>query len=154
MMTDRDFVRPFWVGALIVYGALLIVVLLALSFREWPESLPVNRDRNPETQFLTLAAIFGALGGSVRMIISLVVFAGNRRLLRSWVPWFLMDPVVGLVLGVLIYFLVRGGFIMDAGSLNPFGVAALSGLVGMFGKRVITKLTKVFYALFRQNSVQ
>jgi hypothetical protein len=37
----------------------------------------------------------------------------------------------------------------SAASLNPFGVIAICGLIGMFSRNAILKLNEVFLALFR-----
>jgi uncharacterized membrane protein YgcG len=72
--------------------------------------------------------------------------------------WYLLRPFIGMMLALLFYFVFRGGFITagatsDAGAaanfINPFGVAALAGLVGMFSKVATDKLNEVFTTLFR-----
>jgi hypothetical protein len=151
-MIDRDSSGLAWRVILVVYAALLVLALTALSLREWPESLPVGHDANPETRFLILAAIFGALGGSVRMASSILIL--NRRLPRNWIPWLVVQPVVGLILAVLTYFALRGGLIMDARSLNPHGIAALSGAAGLFGGQALFQLNDLLYALFQKKPVR
>ena len=52
------------------------------------------------------------------------------------------------------YFVVRGGFLLFSGELdlqniNPFGIAALAGLSGMFSKQAADKLGEVFDDLFK-----
>jgi hypothetical protein len=37
----------------------------------------------------------------------------------------------------------------NVGAINPFGIAALAGLVGMFSKQATDKLAEIFKALFR-----
>ena len=57
-----------------------------------------------------------------------------------------------MALAVLVYFVLRGGLIMPstgAGSLSPYGVAAFSGLAGMFSKQATDKLREVFENLFK-----
>jgi hypothetical protein len=47
---------------------------------------------------------------------------------------------------------VRGGLLAaqaSADAVNPYGVAALAGLVGMFSKQATDKLREVFDTLFR-----
>jgi hypothetical protein len=84
-----------------------------------------------------------------------VDYLGNGTLVASWVWWYLLRPFIGMVLALLFYFVFRGGFITvgvqnDAASLlNPFGIAALAALVGMFSKTATDKLQEVFTTLFR-----
>jgi hypothetical protein len=62
-----------------------------------------------------------------------------------------------MMLALLFYFVFRGGFITAgvnpggegaASYINPFGIAALGGLVGMFSKIATDKLNEVFLTLF------
>lgn len=61
-------------------------------------------------------------------------------------------------MALIFYFVFRGGFITAgvnpsgdnaANYINPFGVAALAALVGMFSKVAADKLNEVFTTLFR-----
>ena len=63
-----------------------------------------------------------------------------------------------MMLALLFYFVFRGGFVTagtnqggDAAAafINPFGVAALAGLVGMFSKVAADKLNEVFLTMFK-----
>jgi hypothetical protein len=72
---------------------------------------------------------------------------------------------VGIALALLFYLVLRGGLIVpslpsgEAGTgtpsidathlLNPYGIAAVSALAGMFSKQAIDKLREVFDTLFR-----
>ncbi len=63
-----------------------------------------------------------------------------------------MRPFIGTALAVIVYFVVQGGLIAGtsgAGSLSPYGVAAIAGLAGMFSKQATDKLREVFENLFR-----
>lgn len=55
-------------------------------------------------------------------------------------------------LALVFYFVIRGGFLSTTGGaqdINPYGIAALAGLVGMFSKQATDKLSEVFGTLFR-----
>lgn len=55
-------------------------------------------------------------------------------------------------LALVFYFVIRGGFLTTSGGakdINPYGIAALAGLVGMFSKQATDKLSEVFGTLFR-----
>jgi hypothetical protein len=70
-----------------------------------------------------------------------------------------LRPFIGAALALLIYFVIRGGFITGtalpqesasaASFINPFGIAALAGLAGLFAKQATDKLDEVFSTLFR-----
>jgi len=105
-----------------------------------------------EVRLLLLVLLAGALGSYIHAATSFVDYVGNRKLSGNWVWWYLLRPFVGMTLALLFYFVVRGGFIsVTAGGedMNPFGIAALAGLVGMFSKQATDKLNEVFKTLFR-----
>lgn len=76
---------------------------------------------------------------------------GNRYLRSSWVPFYLLLPLVGASAALVFYIVLRGGlFSPDAGTgeANPFGFAAVAGLVGLFSEEAMKKLRDVFSSLF------
>jgi hypothetical protein len=104
-----------------------------------------------EVRLLWIAMLAGALGSFIHATTSFADYVGNRKLTGNWVWWYLLRPFIGMTLAVVFYFVVRGGFISpNAGGsdMNPFGIAAMAGLVGMFSKQAIDKLNEVFTALF------
>jgi hypothetical protein len=53
---------------------------------------------------------------------------------------------------VLFYFALRGGLFSantSTDNINPFGIAALAGLVGLFSKQATDKLREIFDTMFR-----
>lgn len=116
-----------------------------------------------ETRLLLLVLLAGAIGSYVHAASSFVDYLGNRTFISSWVWWYLLRPFIGMMLALLFYFVFRGGFITagvnqggDAAAsfINPFGIAALAGLVGMFSKVAADKMNEVFTTLFRPASGQ
>lgn len=111
-----------------------------------------------ETRLLLLVLLAGAIGSYVHAASSLVDYLGNRTFISSWVWWYLLRPFIGMMLALVFYFVFRGGFITagfnqggDAAAsfINPFGIAAVAGLVGMFSKVAADKLNELFTTLFR-----
>lgn len=105
-----------------------------------------------EVRLLLIVLLAGALGSYVHATTSFVDYVGNRKLTSSWVWWYLLRPFVGMALALVFYFVVRGGFISPGASgedMNPFGIAALAGLVGMFSKQATDKLNEVFSTFFK-----
>jgi hypothetical protein len=110
-----------------------------------------------EVRLLLLVLLAGAIGSYIHASSSFVDYLGNRTLISSWVWWYLLRPFIGMMLALLFYFVFRGGFItagVNAGGeaaasfINPFGIAAMAGLVGMFSKVASDKLNEVFLTLF------
>jgi hypothetical protein len=111
-----------------------------------------------EVRLILLVMLVGAIGSYLHAASSFVDYLGNRAFVSSWVWWYLLRPFIGMLLALLFYFVFRGGFITagvntsgEAATnyINPFGIAALAGLVGMFSKVATDKLNEVFTTLFR-----
>jgi hypothetical protein len=65
--------------------------------------------------------------------------------------WYVMRPLVGAPLALVFYFTLRGGFLATGGTVtdvNYYGMAALAGMVGMFSKQAIDKLSMLFDIIF------
>ncbi|MFI7601434.1 IPT/TIG domain-containing protein [Actinoplanes sp. NPDC049681] len=106
----------------------------------------------PDAALLLLVVVSSALGGFVHAATSFATYVGNRALTLSWVWWYLLRIFIGGALAVIFYLAVRGGFLAaqaDSGDVNPYGMAALAGLVGLFSKQATDKLEEVFTTLFR-----
>src|SRR5579883_1063932 len=138
---------------------LLLYVLVAL----WPEHqegstawLPdvyvfgTRLSVQPEPRFIYLVVIASAIGSFIAVATSFTTYLGNQRLYTRWIWWYILRLPIGIALAVLSYFAVRGGsFTTNASEadVNPFGVAALGGFVGMFSERAADKLQDVFVQL-------
>jgi len=106
----------------------------------------------PGTALLLLVIIVGALGSMIQAATSFGDFVGNRRFYSSWGVWYLLRLIVGVLLALLFYFAVRGGFFSGSSqtsSVNPYGIAAVAGLAGLFSKQATDKLREVFETLFK-----
>jgi len=99
-----------------------------------------------ETRLFLLVVCAGALGSLVHGLRSIYWYVGNRELIWSWVPKYLIQPFGASVLAVVFYLVIRGGFFSaDAGSqhTSPFGFMALSAMVGMFSEQAVLKLKEI-----------
>ena len=99
-----------------------------------------------ETRLFLLVVCAGALGSLVHGLRSIYWYVGNRDLIWSWVPKYLIQPFGASVLAVVFYLVIRGGFFSaDAGSqhTSPFGFMALSAMVGMFSEQAVLKLKEI-----------
>jgi hypothetical protein len=104
-----------------------------------------------EGGLLLLVLVFGALGAYIHTITSFVDYVGNRRFTPSWTWWYFLRPFIGSTLALVFYVAIRGGFFAQeaqTGDVNPFGIAALAGLAGLFSKQATDKLKEVFDTLF------
>jgi hypothetical protein len=154
MMPDRTrrcFGIALFASALSVIGAVVAM---------WPnhgtdQSVTIlcgMRSMPREVNLLVLVLLFGALGSFLHVAKSFASFAGNRALVASWLWWYLLQPVAGMALALLFYVVIRGGLFASgsyAGAVNPYGIAGVSGLVGMFSKQATDKLGELFGAMFQ-----
>jgi IPT/TIG domain len=111
--------------------------------------LPLER----EARLFLVVALAGALGGLVYAIRSLAWYAGNRNLKYSWLLTYPLQPVVGAALATITYVVARGGLIVvttqaSSDTVNPFGFAAIGGLVGLFSSQAAEWLKRIFEQVF------
>ena len=129
---------------------------------ELPFSVPIKFLRwsvctTFDERLILLVMIAGILGAFVHGATSLADFAGNDNFNRNWTWFYLLRPVIGMTLALVFYFVIRGGFLTTSGGakdINPYGIAALAGLVGMFSKQATDKLSEVFTTLFKSSTGQ
>jgi len=162
---------PTWVMWLLtVLFALIVIVAIDLLFSIWPGdantqtasasvpilwgALAVNLSHND--RMMLIAILMGVIGAMVHGMTSFADFVGNKRLARSWLPWYFLRPVIGSGLSLFFYVGFRAGLLTGASStsadINPFGIAAIGGLAGMFSKQATDKLSEVFSTMFKTSS--
>lgn len=150
-------------GVALLAGAVLIIHLLTAM---WPCACPADTlgnaqvtlfnswtfVLNKEVQLLWIVILAAVLGSFVHIATSFASFVGNRTFSRSWMWWYILRPPIGVALALIFYFVVRGGLFSGNASvanLNPYGIAGLGGLAGMFSKQATDKLRELFDNLFR-----
>ncbi len=102
-------------------------------------------------RLLMLSLLFGVLGGSTHGLSSLMDFRGQRRLFRSWSLWYFGRPILGGMVSMIFYLVVRAGLFSGSASSNDanlYGIAAVSTLVGMFTDQATNKLAELFKTMF------
>jgi hypothetical protein len=158
------FVGSIWIVllslALVALAGLVIVTLVQL----WPASagssstlltnhvvLGIRANLNLDTNLILVAGLAGALGGLLHSLRSIARYVGERQLRWSWVLFYACLPFVAAILALLFYFLLRGGLISAQGTskdISPYGIAAVSSLVGLFSDEAVEMLKKVFSNIF------
>lgn len=119
-----------------------------------------EEDEAPMTagqSLLLVSLLFGTLGGAAHGLASLMDFRGQRRLFKSWTMWYFLLPILGGCMAVIFYMAIRGGLLTTgsdpaAASINPYGIAALSAVVGLFTDRATLKLKEIFDTIFTTKS--
>lgn len=111
-----------------------------------------------ESTVLQMIILLGALGGSLHLLGSLVNYVGERKLRRSWLPYYFSLPLVGAALAPIVYMLLRVGILTPTGqgdggsaiaNLNLISIYAFAALTGMFAKIATEKLGDIFTAMFQ-----
>lgn len=124
----------------------ICVTILFQKCNSW--SFSADKDHS----LLLLVLIMGAVGSWLHAVSSFLDFVGNRNFVTSWITWYLMRPILGAIMAVVFYVVIRAGLFPQSGvgieAINPFSIAALAGLVGLFTQRASKKLADVFDALF------
>jgi hypothetical protein len=166
LLSESRPVGPLGTALLGVFLLLLGLLLAAALFAVWPAVEQTTQQDSGQgsaeimfgisvtsgTALIVLVIVASALGSYVHAATSFADFAGNRRLVISWLWWYILRVLIGIALALVFYFAVRGGLLAaDATNqtVNPFGIAALAGLVGMFSKQATDKLDEVFTTAFR-----
>ncbi len=149
---------PFWIlGGVLVYGLVAVWPAVAAATSDDPTDEEISffgltYTASPDTALILLVAVASALGSYVHAATSFGDYVGNRRLRRSWTWWYLLRLWIGIAIALIFYFALRGGFLVAEGStdvLNPYGIAALAGMTGLFSKQATDKLNEVFVTAFR-----
>jgi hypothetical protein len=151
------------------------LILLYLLFKAWPPqpwpTETVNGDRRNISDTITfflwlrggikvytslderlffLVIVAGGLGSFIHAATSFADYVGNRKLTTSWAWWYVLRPFIGITLALICYFVARAGFMTGgAGDVNPYGIASLAALAGMFSKQATDKLEEIFGTIFR-----
>ncbi len=144
-------------GGVLVYGLLAVWPAVTAATADPPKDEEISLFwityiTTPDTALILLVALASALGSYVHAATSFGGYVGNRTLTRSWTWWYLLRFWIGIAIAVIFYFALRGGFLVADGSsseLNPYGIAALAGMTGLFSKQATDKLNEVFVTLFR-----
>jgi len=101
---------------------------------------------DPLLRMFVVAAAGGALGGNLRTMTSLYRIAGNHALMRNWGLRYLMLPLVGASVGLIVYIVLRAALVSpqpDNTGISPFGFCTLSILAGAFSEQILAKVHRV-----------
>jgi hypothetical protein len=146
---------------------LLFAFLAYVLLRFWPAAdaaavetgrffgIPMNVF-GTETRWFVLVMAAGALGSFNHVVSSAADYIGTRRLVRSWIYWYLLRLPLGSGLALLVYLLLRGGILTGIpitvplpDDQQPYGIIGISALTGMFAKKASNKLGEIFDVLFK-----
>jgi len=142
-----------WVGWV---AGLTPLVCLAGLMAVWPVIPPPQAapgsgwHLTDDGRMFLVAALSGALGGALQMARSYAGHLGNGNWDGRWLVWYGLRIPAGIGLALLFYMALRAGFYSGdsgAAAVNPFGVAVLSALAGLFSREALEKLDELFDTL-------
>lgn len=113
---------------------------------------PAPRTMHLNTILLVLVAATGFLGSMVHIASSFTNYIGANEFKRSWMLWYFVKPFTGAAVAVIFYFVFRAGFLNvgdNGGSINLYGIIALSALSGLFTDKATLKLEEIFTVIFK-----
>lgn len=144
-------------------GLFITIIFYIIKF--WPGGIEDCNSKftfykckiSEEQRYFILVALGGALGAFIHAATSFTDFVGNRKLVYSWIPWYLMRPFLGSALAIVFYMVIRGGLVSfesggldsDKININPFGIMTVACLAGLFSKQAIDKLKEIFENIFQ-----
>jgi len=98
--------------------------------------------------FITII-LAGALGGSIHALRSFYWYVGNRRLVWSWVPMYIILPFSGAGIAVIFYLVISAGFFSPTSTSNDGSliIIAIATLVGLFSQQAALKLQDIANAI-------
>lgn len=106
-------------------------------------------DQSSQQRTVLIVLFAGALGALVHALRSFFWYVGNRNLKWSWVPMYLLLPLVGATLALVFYIILVAGLFAGApGGGKIAGFAAIAALVGMFSRQASEKLEEIFNTIF------
>lgn len=117
---------------------------------ESPDSLILKQCPLSGLSFVGLVLIMGALGACLHGITSLAYHRGRNDFDEKWTLWYLYRPWVGGVLAMIFYLIINAGLIshIDSDDKKFFWILGISGLIGLFSKQALNKLSLIFDAIF------
>lgn len=160
---------PVSVAGVIILAALMgAAALLALYslWRFWPTPPPATGSApasakfsyfswhlslTRDQQFFIIVALAGVIGAMLHGLRSLSAYIGERYLFRSWIAYYALLPFVGGLIATIVYLVLRAGLLPGATSSSqpdPYGIAAIGALMGLFSAQAAEKLKAVFETLF------
>lgn len=92
------------------------------------------------------AFLWGLVGGVLQGLWFLWQHVSDRKVRKAWIPWYLLLPLMGAILGALTYLAFVAGFIAVTGGAQVqsdyFGML-LSGLAGFGTRWAVQTLDKI-----------
>lgn len=132
-----------WITTLVLLIELILVILgmmlIALGY------CPVLAG---EVRNAVVCSLFGAVGGCVYCLRGIYLNACVRKSWDIvWLPWYMIRPVVSLVLGGISYLFVQSGLLLLGADQEPtsnqLGIWAIAFLAGLNVDKFVAKIESI-----------
>lgn len=103
-----------------------------------------------DTHFVFLVVLAGSLGALIHGLAKLSHNTWDGIVKQREALWYLSRPFLGAALAIAVYAVFRGGLLTTSNVeiLNPYGMAAISIIVGLSTKQVTEKLKDMLDSVF------
>lgn len=138
-----------WIMLLAAYFALVVAGGVWGVF--WLFELTAKQSAAEGWLFLLMSALCGGLGSCLHGINSLTAYVGAKQFQSSWALYYMARPVVGGILGPLMFLVFRSNLVGNTQQVNMndwLAVAALTGISGLFADKAVEKLKQVVDVVF------
>jgi len=138
-------------GVYLIVLNLALLVLLVFMWQEQGEAvLSLGKfivPRGSEGHHFLMVAAAGAFGSYIHLATSFAEYAGNRSLAKAWTWWYILRPLIGAFVGVILFI---GLLMLTSGSdLKPYALVFIGMTGGLLSKQLAAKFSEVFDVLFR-----
>jgi len=128
----------------VVLGAELVAVTWALGRLAFGEAQWLTG----ELRVAALCILFGGLGGITYCLRGVYLNACVRKQWDvGWLPWYMLRPVVSLILGGVSYLFVKAGLMLLGAAQTvsgpPLGIWALAFIAGLNVDRFLAKIEEI-----------
>jgi hypothetical protein len=113
----------------------------------------VSKDRVSNRDLLLAVAFAGAGGAALSATAEVVAHLGRRRFRSTWTAYYIVRPVLGAGMALLLYVTARGGLVSANAPtryLNFYGILSFSFLAGMFARSALQKVLAMYDVVFTE----
>ena len=144
----------FWMAypVVLVIGQIYLFLIL-WQFSDTPES---SIKLSEDTRLFLIVALAGGFGSTIRLLRAIPndyrdfnekgTTEEAKAAYKRVIPFYVLRPFLGPPVAIIVYLALRGGLFSanTTEQINPFGIAAVAGLTGLFSDSAIDKLKQVF----------
>jgi Na+-driven multidrug efflux pump len=163
----KDITRASKVG---IYTLILFILAMLSMLSVWPgttRELAMNMTTTrtitfmfllparvgPELLLAVTTVLAGFIGACVYSLYAIILHLSppKKDFDKNWTGWYVLRPIVGAGLALIVYVLIRGGLLSvgsNVSNLNFLGFTGFSFIVGLFTEPTMHKLNDLADTMF------